>query len=64
MKTLKTGNKREDERHIPYPANLETAHDQDGYYIFPFGRFFDMWREGVAAEKTVPYEQPFVKAWK
>ena len=38
--------------------------DQDGYYIFPFGRFFDMWREGVAAEKTVPYEQPFVKAWK
>ena len=41
-----------------------TDHDQDGYDIYPLGRFFDMWREGVCAQKTVPYEQPFVKAWK
>lgn len=40
-----------------------TDHCQDGYYIFPFGRFFDMWREGVCAQKDVPYEQPFVTAW-
>ena len=41
-----------------------TDHFQDGYYIVPFGRFFDMWREGPCAEKEVPYEQPFVTAFK
>ena len=41
-----------------------TDHQQDGYYIFPLGRFFDMWREGACAQKDVPYEQVFVKAWK
>ena len=40
-----------------------TDHCQDGYYVFPFGRFFNMWREGVCAQKDVPYEQPFVAAW-
>ena len=37
-----------------------TDHYQDGYYVFSFGRFYDMWREGPCAEKTVPYEQPFI----
>lgn len=41
-----------------------TDHSQDGYYIFPLGRFFYMWREGVCAGKEIPYEQVFVKAWK
>lgn len=40
-----------------------TDHYQDGYYIYPFGRFFSMWREGPCAEKDVPYEQPFVVAY-
>lgn len=40
-----------------------TDHYQDGYYTFPFGRFFDMWREGACAQKEAPYEQPFVAAW-
>ena len=40
-----------------------TDHCQDGYYIFPLGRFFDMWREGPCAKKQVPYEQPFVIAY-
>jgi len=39
-----------------------TDHYQDGYYTYPFGRFFDMWREGICAQKDVPYEQPFVCA--
>lgn len=39
-----------------------TDHYQDGYYIVPFGRFFDMWREGPCAQKAEPYEQPFVIA--
>lgn len=39
-----------------------TDHYQDGFYIFPFGRFFDMWREGPCAAKEVPYVQPFVAA--
>lgn len=39
-----------------------TDHYQDGYYIFPFGRFFDMWREGPCAEKTEPYVQAYVVA--
>lgn len=41
-----------------------TDHFQDGYYIVPFGRFFDMWREGPCAEKDVPYEQPFIVAYR
>ncbi len=40
-----------------------TDHYQDGYYIFPLGRFFDMWREGPCVKKQVPYEQPFVIAY-
>ena len=39
-----------------------TDHYQDGYYTFPMGRFFDMWREGPCAQKTEPYVQPFVAA--
>ncbi len=39
-----------------------TDHCQDGYYIVPFGRFMDMWREGPCAQKSEPYEQPFVVA--
>lgn len=40
-----------------------TDHKQDGYYTFPLGRFFGMWREGPCAEKIHPYQQPFVAAW-
>ena len=40
-----------------------TDHKQDGYYTYPLGRFFGMWREGPCAEKTIPYQQPFVAAW-
>lgn len=40
-----------------------TDHKQDGYYTFPLGRFFGMWREGPCAGKKQPYEQPFVAAW-
>ena len=39
-----------------------TDHKQDGYYTFPLGRFLGMWREGVCAEKTEPYVQPYVIA--
>ena len=39
-----------------------TDHKQDGYYTFPLGRFFGMWREGACAEKSEPYVQPFVIA--
>lgn len=39
-----------------------TDHFQDGYYTFPLGRFFGMWREGPCAEKREPYLQPFVVA--
>ena len=39
-----------------------TDHYQDGYYTFPLGRFFDMWREGPCAQKTEPYVQAFVTA--
>lgn len=39
-----------------------TDHYQDGYYNVPFGRFFDMWREGPCAQKAEPYEQPYVIA--
>ena len=40
-----------------------TDHKQDGYYTFPLGRFFGMWREGPCTGKNVPYQQPFVAAW-
>lgn len=40
-----------------------TDHKQDGYYTYPLGRFFGMWREGPCAEKNVPYQQPYVAAW-
>lgn len=40
-----------------------TDHYQDGYYIYPFGRFFDMWSEGACTQKVAPYNQPFVAAW-
>lgn len=39
-----------------------TDHLQDGYYTFPLGRFFGMWREGSCTQKAQPYEQPFVIA--
>ena len=39
-----------------------TDHKQDGYYTFPLGRFFGMWREGVCAEKDKPHVQPYVIA--
>lgn len=41
-----------------------TDHYQDGYYIVPLGRFYDMWREGVCAGKEIPYEQPFVTVYR
>lgn len=40
-----------------------TDHKQDGYYTYPLGRFFSMWREGPCAEKSLPYQQPFVAVW-
>ena len=40
-----------------------TDHRQDGYYTYPLGRFFGMWREGPCAQKAEPYRQPFVAAW-
>ena len=40
-----------------------TDHKQDGYYTYPLGRFFGMWREGPCAGKDAPYQQPFVAAW-
>ena len=39
-----------------------TDHKQDGYYTFPLGRFLGMWREGICAEKTEPYVQPYIIA--
>ena len=40
-----------------------TDHNQDGYYIFPLGRFYGMWYEGPCAKKDAPYRQPFVAAY-
>ena len=40
-----------------------TDHKQDGYYTYPLGRFFGMWREGPCSGKAEPYQQPFVAAW-
>lgn len=39
-----------------------TDHCQDGYYTYPLGRFFDMWREGPCVQKAEPYNQAFVTA--
>ena len=41
-----------------------TDHSQDGYYLVPLARFFEMWREGSCTQNTIPYEQPFVTAYK
>ena len=35
---------------------------KNGYFVVPLGRFFYMWREGICAHKSNPYEQPFVVA--
>lgn len=39
-----------------------TDHYQDGYYTVPFGRYYNMWREGSGGETHDPYRQPFVIA--
>lgn len=39
-----------------------TDHYQDGYYTYPLGRFFNMWREGSCTANKNPYSQPFVIA--
>ncbi len=43
------------------PYDVTDAY-QDGYYIYPLGRFFGMWYEGPCAEKTQPLKQPFITA--
>ena len=48
---------------IPYPEKYGDAPAQDGYYTYPLGRFFGMWREGPCAQKSAPYRHPFVAAW-
>lgn len=62
LDTCGTGDPYDDVLILADPYDI-TDHYQDGYYVYPFGRFFDMWREGVCAQKDVPYEQPFVAAW-
>lgn len=37
-----------------------TDHYQDGYYIYPLGRFFYQWYEGPCTANTERYQQPFV----
>lgn len=39
-----------------------TDHYQDGYYIYPLGRFFSMWYEGPCTANEEAYQQPFVVA--
>ena len=41
-----------------------TDHSQDGYYLVPLARFFEIWREGPCTQIAIPYEQPFVTACK
>ena len=41
-----------------------TDHYQDGYYTFPYARFFYMWREGPVSANEIPYEQPFITVYK
>lgn len=36
---------------IPADPYDITDHYQDGYYTYPLGRFFDMWRDGPAHRK-------------
>lgn len=43
------------------PYDVTDAY-QDGYYVFPLGRFFGMWYEGPCAQKMEPYQQSFVAA--
>lgn len=43
------------------PYDITDAY-QDGYYIFPLGRFFGMWYEGPCAQKSQPLKQPFITA--
>lgn len=54
---------------ITVPEGYETSKDdegadayQNGYYIFPLGRFFGMWYEGTCAQKSQPLNQPFITA--
>ena len=39
-----------------------TDHCQDGFYTYPLDRFYYLWFEGPCAQKTEPYNQPFVVA--
>ncbi|MDO4960597.1 MAG: papain-like cysteine protease family protein [Eubacteriales bacterium] len=39
-----------------------TDHYQDGYYTYPLGRWFYMWREGPCAAKETVMQQPYVAA--
>ena len=61
LDTCDTDNPYDDVLIMADPYDV-TDHYQDGYYIVPLGRFFDMWREGPCAGKTDPYQQPFVVA--
>ncbi len=38
-------------------------HYQDGYYSYPFTRFFSMWHEGCGIKQSGLFAQPFVAAW-
>lgn len=40
-----------------------TDHMQDGYYVFPLGRFYEMWFEGPCANRVTPYKQPYIVAY-
>ena len=40
-----------------------TDHYQDGYYIVPYGRFFDMWREGPCTDQLIPYVQAYLRVF-
>ncbi len=61
LDTCETDNPYDDVLILADPYDV-TDHYQDGYFIEPFGRFFDMWREGPCTGKVKPYEQPFVIA--
>ncbi len=37
-------------------------HYQDGYYTFSAERFYYMWHEGIASQRQVPYNQPYIVA--
>ncbi|MCR4894007.1 MAG: C39 family peptidase [Eubacteriales bacterium] len=61
LDTCGTGDHYDDVLIMADPYDI-TDHCQDGYYIVPLGRFFDMWSEGPCADKAEPYQQPFVVA--